>query len=143
MQVNFYDQIEDDLLKYTVMISRYENQWVFVKHKQRDTLECPGGKREQNESIETCAKRELYEETGATSFSLTPLCIYSVVREHEPESFGMLYVAQITEFDPLPESEIEKIQLLEKLPNNWTYPQIQPYLCKYAINHCEELKNAG
>jgi 8-oxo-dGTP diphosphatase len=40
----------------------------------------------------------------------------------------MLYYADITKFEELPGFEIEKIELFDKLPDNWTYPDIQPKL---------------
>ena len=33
MQVQFYEEIEDQLLKFAVIISKYQNKWVFCKHK--------------------------------------------------------------------------------------------------------------
>ena len=73
MQVQFYEEIEDQLLKFAVIISKYQNKWVFCKHKLRDTFEIPGGHREENENILETAKRELYEETGAIDFKIKPI----------------------------------------------------------------------
>lgn len=135
MKVQFYDEVDDSLLKFAVIISKSNNKWVFCKHKQRDTFEIPGGRREENEQIFETAKRELKEETGATQFIIQPICVYSVigktrVNETGEESFGMLYYAQIEKFDKELHSEIEKIVLLNDLPTEWTYPLIQPLLIK-------------
>lgn len=135
MKVQFYDEVDDSLLKFAVIISKSNNKWVFCKHKQRDTFEIPGGRREENEQIFETAKRELKEETGATQFTIQPICVYSVigktrVNETGEESFGMLYYAQIEKFDKELHSEIEKIVLLDDLPTEWTYPLIQPLLIK-------------
>lgn len=135
MKVQFYDEVDDSLLKFAVIISKSNNKWVFCKHKQRDTFEIPGGRREENEQILETAKRELKEETGATQFTIQPICVYSVigktrVNETGEESFGMLYYAQIEKFDKELHSEIEKIVLLNDLPTEWTYPLIQPLLIK-------------
>ncbi|MDO4332833.1 MAG: NUDIX domain-containing protein [Eubacteriales bacterium] len=129
--VKFYDTAEDERLKYAVIISRSKGKWVFCKHRERSTLECPGGHREKNEAIEDTAVRELKEETGAIEFSIRPVCVYCVVREYQnekEESLGMLYFAEIDTFEEELHSEIEKIVLLEGLPKNWTYPLIQPAL---------------
>ena len=40
----------------------------------------------------------------------------------------MLYFADILEFGKLPPLEIEKIELFDQLPTDWTYPLIQPLL---------------
>ena len=65
MTVRFYEETEDSLLKFAVIVARTEGKYVFCKHKSRDTLEVPGGHREPGEMILETAKRELYEETGA------------------------------------------------------------------------------
>ena len=77
-KVNFYDSINDSMLKFAVIIARHNGKWVFCKHKERNTWEAPGGHREDGEDILETAKRELYEETGAITFDITPICIYSV-----------------------------------------------------------------
>lgn len=42
----------------------------------------------------------------------------------------MLYYAEINELDKELHSEIEKDLFLDELPNEWTYPLIQPILIK-------------
>lgn len=140
IEVEFYDDIEDELLKYAVIISKHKNRWVFCKHKERDTYECPGGHREAGEHITDTAKRELYEETGAAEYSIQRLCVYSVVRkeskaEDKQDSYGMLYYAEIYEFDKLPDMEIERIEIFDELPVHWTYPEIQPKLIEYYMKN--------
>ena len=43
LEVNFYDTVDDDLLKFAVIISQSNGKWVMCKHKERDTYEVPGG----------------------------------------------------------------------------------------------------
>ena len=47
MTVRFYEEAEDNLLKFAVIIARTEGKYVFCKHKSRETLEVPGGHREE------------------------------------------------------------------------------------------------
>lgn len=133
MKVSFYDSIDDRLLKFAVIISKYNGKWVFCKHKERNTYEIPGGHREAGEKIDETAKRELIEETGAIDFIINPVCVYSVtgknrVNENGEETFGMLYYAEIRSFSKKLNSEIEYIKLFDELPTEWTYPLIQPLL---------------
>lgn len=138
LEVNFYDCIDDELLKFAVIISKTNGKWVFCKHKERDTYEVPGGHRENGESILDTAKRELQEETGAIDFTIKPICVYSVkgktrVSNEDEENFGMLFIADIVSFEEL-HSEIEKILITDNLVDNWTYPLIQPKLIQEAKN---------
>lgn len=131
MIVNFYDKADDNLLKFVVIIAKTQNQYVFCKHKERDTWEIPGGHREPGEDILETAKRELYEETGAVGFDIIPICVYSVINQDAfggEESFGMLYYAEIRLLENELHSEIEKIIITDKVTVDWTYPEIQPRL---------------
>ena len=133
MEVKFYDTVNDELLKFAVVISKSNGKWVFCMHKERDTYEVPGGHRETGENILETAKRELQEETGAVKYEIKPICVYSVtgktrVNDTGEESFGMLYFAEITEFAKELHSEMEKVILMDELPENWTYPLIQSKL---------------
>lgn len=130
-KVQFYDQVEDQKLRFAVIITKTEGHWVFCKHRERSTLEVPGGHREPGEDILTTARRELYEETGATDFIIEPVCVYSVTAPWNfdgRETFGMLFYADVKTFDQELHSEIERIVIQDELPDAWTYPDIQPYL---------------
>lgn len=140
MTVTFYKTVPDEKCSFAVIVARSAGKWVFCKHKMRNTFEVPGGHRGDGETAEEAARRELYEETGAVHYDLYPLCGYSVlgkdaVIEEKEESFGMLFYAEIYEFEKELYSEIESVHLLDKLPqlSKWTYPLIQPKLVKRVI----------
>ena len=125
MEVKLYEkEVDDNLLEYAVIISRYRNQWVFCRHKQRITYEIPGGRRENGESIDEAAKRELKEETGALVFEMQTLCDYSV-QSDDKINYGRVFVANIALLGELPDSEIGEVIISEELPEKWTYPEIQ------------------
>ena len=129
--VSFYWTVRNKNFKYAVIVSKYNGKWVFCKHKNRDTYECPGGHREVMESIDSAARRELWEETGALDYKIVPVCAYSVTAG-AGETFGMLYYADIRRFGKMPVSEIERVIVSDELPKRWTYPDIQPHLVKKA-----------
>lgn len=133
MKVNFYENIDDELLKFAVIISKHDGKWVFCKHKERNTYEIPGGHREDNEQIMETANRELCEETGAIKYSISPVCVYSVVGKNRvnqtgEETYGMLFFADIQTFENELHSEMESVCFFDDLPTEWTYPLIQPLL---------------
>lgn len=139
VEVKFYDNVDDALLRFAVIIAKTNGKWVFCKHRERDTYEVPGGHREIGEDILTTARRELREETGAVDFTIKPICVYSVKgktrinESDDDESFGMLFLADIASFEEI-HSEIERILITEDLVDNWTYPLIQPKLLEEAKN---------
>ena len=146
IEVRFYKEADDALLRFAVIIARSRGEWVFCKHRERDTWEIPGGHREPGEDILDTAKRELYEETGAVDYDLRELGIYSVVRGEgtaAEESFGMLYFAEIREFETELHHEMERIVLSGQLPERWTYPEIQPRLMEKFMTDEKESENLG
>ena len=134
VEVRFYDTVNDELLKFAVIISQSNGKWVFCKHKERDTYEVPGGHSEAGENILETAKRELQEETGAIKFEIKPICVYSVtgktrVNDTGEETFGLLYFAEITEFTKELHSEME-----ESSPLGANHPAVKQY---NKLGNCE------
>ncbi len=135
-KVQFYDRVDDRKLRFAVIVTKTDGHWVFCKHRERDTLEVPGGHREPDEKILDTAKRELYEETGAVDFSIEPVCVYSVAATGNAggqETFGMLFYADVKTFEKELHSEIERIAIQDEMPEKWTYPEIQPYLIREVL----------
>lgn len=110
---------------YVVMLSRYHDKFMLSRHKNRTTWEMQGGHIEPGETPEAAAKRELFEESGAISFNLIPLCDYC---GEEPgknnHGAGMVFCADIHELGIMPESEMAETALFNRFPDNLTYPEI-------------------
>ena len=100
------------------------------------------------ERILEAAKRELREETGAVQFQIKPVCVYSVTGKNSvnmtgEETYGLLCFAEITEFADKLEYEMEEVALMEDLPENWTYPLIQPRLMEEYRNRKAKIEFKG
>lgn len=138
MRIDFFEIgiVNESELKYAVICAVYKDKWIYVRHQDRNTWEIPGGHREANEPIDVTASRELYEETGALKYTIIPVGDYSVTRENG-SSYGRLYFARIQELGKLPEMEIKEVALFEEMPENLTYPLIQPHLLqKVKVEIC-------
>ena len=95
-KVQFYDKVEDSLLRFAVIIARSGDKWVFCKHRERDTYEVPGGHREPGENIDDTARRELYEETGLS---------VKKIRDILPASFAAVAFSDVTTYIAIVEAE--------------------------------------
>lgn len=125
------DEKRNHLLKYVIVASRFQNdKWIFVQHKARKTWEIPAGHIEPGEHPDEAAKRELYEETGASCYSISSLFDYSVTTDPSP-TYGRVYIALIDKLDNLPDFEIGKIKMKKNLPKKLTYPEIQVDIYKH------------
>jgi 8-oxo-dGTP diphosphatase len=118
--------------KYAVVLSLFQGKWLFSRHKQRTTWETQGGHIEPGETPYMAACRELYEESGAEAYTLTPLCDYDVA-DGTSHAGGMVFLARIEKLGPLPESEMAETALFESLPDQLTYPGITPNLYRYYL----------
>lgn len=112
-------EMDDRLLKYTVIFARMNGQFILIRNRNQTVWELPGGKREEGETNAQAAGRELYEETGALEYELTPVGVYAL-----HGSFGMVYVAEVRRLGELPAYEIAEIRLAEELPPDLRYGNI-------------------
>ncbi len=119
--------------KFVVVISSHKGKIVLSRHKNRTTWETQGGHIETGENALEAAERELYEESGATIFTIMPAFDYCVCGKIG-EANGIVFIAEIKEFGSIPDSEMEEIAFFDELPFNLTYPEITPVLFLEAQN---------
>ena len=108
---------EEDYTR-VVCVSRYKDKFIFSYNKKRKGWEIPGGHIEEGENFIDAAKREMYEETGATKVKVEPICVYKI------STFGLLCYCEIEELGELPEEfEMSKILFADNLPDDLTFPE--------------------
>lgn len=123
-------------LLYSVIVARYEQKYLFVRHQDRSTWEIPGGHIETGESPLDAAKRELREETSAEKFEITPVANYSVT-VNQQTTHGRLFFAQVDSLSGNLAHEIAQVKAFTKLPDALTYPDIQPLLFNEVVTKQE------
>lgn len=135
MKVEFYHAggIDDNQLMYVIICPKNnQQQWIFVRHRERVTWEIPSGHIEPDEKPLDAARRELYEETGAINFSILPLFDYSVTIDGNTR-YGRVFLANVETIGTLPDFEIAEINISENLPYDLTYPKIQPLIFEKTL----------
>jgi len=126
--------LEDQKLNYVVMGAKYQDSWIFVRHRDRNTWEMPAGHIEPDESADRAAVRELFEEAGVIKSSMEVICDYEVSVGTKVE-FGRLYSVNVYELEPQKEFEIEELLLSPELPQSLTYPAVQTILFQRVESH--------
>lgn len=121
--------------KYVVTFARYRDKWLFSRHRSRATWETQGGHIEEGETPLQAARRELYEESGATEFTITPMFDYWA-GDRTGSAVGVIFLAEITQLGGLPNSEMAEVRTFDALPENLTYPEITPFLYEAITKGC-------
>ena len=110
------------------VIAFYDGKWLLSKHKERTTWETQGGHIEVGETPLEAAKRELYEESGAIDFDIEPLCDYWVsgyLNGVKLQGNSQVFLAKVHTLGKIPQqSEMEKVFLFDKLPDNLTHIEV-------------------
>ena len=135
LTVRFYEEAEDRLLKFAVIITKSKGKWVFCKHWERETYEVPGGHREEEENIEDTARRELYEETGLIADELHLWRVFSGPQTHyvypngdEVSNIDLVFVCRKYHGEmKRQESEVAELKFfdLDEIPENISPPIAQ------------------
>jgi 8-oxo-dGTP diphosphatase len=132
MYCNIYPAGQLNEYKYVVILSKYKNDVLLSRHKERSTWETQGGHIEAGETPLEAAKRELFEESGAIDYQIDCLCDYRA-GDDEGSANGMVFYAEIKKLGDLPESEMAETRSFKHLPDNLTYPAITPHLFSQAV----------
>jgi 8-oxo-dGTP diphosphatase len=113
------NEVNQELIKFVVIITEYNNQLIIIKNKKRGAWEFPGGTREPGEALLFTASRELFEETGAFRFDIEAFGIYQM-----DGSYGMVYFAEVKELGDLPNYEIDEIKFVNNLPEGMSFGEM-------------------
>lgn len=120
--IKFYKNLKTKNISIVLILAKFQNKWIFCKHKNRDTYEICGGHIEKNEDLENAAKRELYEESGAICKELK-LVGFLANYNLNPTQYSALFYADIQKLDKLPNFEMKEVCLFNDFPLNTTYPE--------------------
>ncbi|MBQ8973611.1 MAG: NUDIX domain-containing protein [Clostridia bacterium] len=126
-------------LRFVVVCSFLEGRFLLSYHRKHRAWETQGGHIEFGETPEEAARRELFEESGATGAKLVPVCDY-YGWDSAGSSNGRLYAAIIDEMPQLPHSEMSEVKAFEALPENLTYPLVTPVLFEASKRKLAELE---
>ncbi len=117
MKFDKIGNINERLYTRVVVVCRYHGKWVFSRKQGKTSWEIPGGHIEVGGNWLDAAKRELFEETGATEVKITPICVYSI------SQYGLLCFGEIESMGELPNFEIEEVGLFDDIPSDLSYPE--------------------
>jgi len=115
-------------ISYVVIGARYNGKWAFIRHRERGGYEIPAGHPEEGESDNEAAARELTEETGAGSFTMRPVCYYTVVTGNDAAN-GRLYLSEVKSFGEIRDTdEVERLVFSDDIPGEMSLPVVMKAL---------------
>lgn len=131
---------EDDHLAGCKVILIYEDRLIMAYHPYRKGWEFPGGKLEPRESLQQCAVREVWEETGALLSELQLLGTYRV-EGNDYLIHSAIYLGKVKSLEKLPiQSEMEKIGIFKRLPENLSFPD---HVYRIVLEHIGFFQEIG
>lgn len=127
MLVELHPADSHDDLRYVVVVAFDQDRIVLSRKHGHDTWETPGGHLEPGEGPLAAARRELYEESGVRPRALYPAFDFTV-----DGIASRAFVAEVGQWDPLPDSEMAETRGFDDLPDQLTYPDIAPIVVAAA-----------
>jgi len=100
-------------LTWAAVVIQKDGQFLLLHNPNRKQWECAGGGWEDGETIEECAIREAYEETGQRIHSLKFVGLFKLyLKNKDQDEYGALYTATFDERLPFTvNSESDRIRL--------------------------------
>ena len=117
--------------RFSVVFARYQNKWLYCRANGSDCYETAGGNIKSGEPPLEAAKRELFEETGAVKFDITPVFDFTAPVTTNNFSWyanAQVFLAHIHELGEMPDFEMAEVRLFDTIPEKMRFPQILPVL---------------